>query len=315
LTPGRKPAAVARYPDPRCRRLTAQLAALHGVGIDQIVVGNGSNDVIHMIVESLRPEISLIVEPTYTEYLRECFNSGGEVWHWLADGHDFELEPFDYDYTRVGTIWLCNPNNPTGQLWPAGKLVPWMEAHPDTLFVVDESFLPFRADEAVHSLIPALPLLKNLIVIRSLTKFYTLPGLRLGYAVCQPDDAAGMRRYQVPWSVNALAQTAGLAALADVDFRERTLAWIDPAREAFYHQLASVSSCLEPLPTAANFFLLRLKEVTGPWLTRRLAERGLFIRNTSNFIGLDNHYVRVAIRREQANRRLVEELRTIFREL
>jgi threonine-phosphate decarboxylase len=309
----RKPDSVARYPDPECRALVARLAALHHVDPDQVVVGNGSYDLLHMIVESQRPDACVFVEPTYLGYLRAANRISVNFYHWLAEGDDFRLEPFNFEWASI--VWLCNPNNPTGQLWPAGKLVPWIEARAPTLFVVDESFLSFRADEAVHSLIPALAYLKNVIVVRSLTKLYTLPGLRLGYAVCQPNYAEEMREIQVPWSVNSLAQVAGLAALDDTAFRERTWAWLDATRETFRQQLANVSSCLEPVPTAANFILLRLKEITGPWLTRRLAERGLLIRDASNFIGLDKRYVRVAIRQDRANRRLVEELRTILREL
>src|SRR5262249_47984503 len=113
--------AVALYPDPDCTDLTARLAALHGVAAEQVVVGNGANDLIHALPWGARPRRAAVAEPTYTEYLRASLLAGAEVEHWLAEGDAFSLEPFDPE--RADLVWLCNPNNPTGQLWPRPALV------------------------------------------------------------------------------------------------------------------------------------------------------------------------------------------------
>jgi threonine-phosphate decarboxylase len=301
--------AIAGYPDPACRELTERLARLHGVGSDQVVAGNGSNELIHAIPRAFRPSRVAIVEPTYTEYLRASLLAGADVAHWLAEGDDFLPGPFDPEGAVL--VWLGNPNNPTGRLWPPGSLAPWLAAHPRTLFVVDEAFLPFRTDEAEHSLIPAVNRLPNLIVVRSLTKLYTVPGLRLGYAVAGPQRAACLRAQVVPWSVNALAQVAGLAALEDDAFLATTRGWFQDTQAAFLGQLRACSDHLHPLPSEANFVLLRLKSWTAGWLAERLEERGLAVRDAANFVGLDNHYVRVAVRRAEDNQRLLEELRIL----
>ncbi|MBV9125029.1 MAG: aminotransferase class I/II-fold pyridoxal phosphate-dependent enzyme, partial [Planctomycetes bacterium] len=171
---------VASYPDPECRPLSDLLAARHQVEPAQVLIGNGSNELIYLISRAWKPRRVAIVEPTYTEYLRASLLVGAEVDHWLPEEEAFQPQPFDPGAAEL--VWLCQPNNPTGQLWPAGTLAGWVEAHPRVLFVVDEAFLPFLPEEAEYSMIPALRRLPNLVVLRSLTKFYALPGLRIGYA-------------------------------------------------------------------------------------------------------------------------------------
>jgi threonine-phosphate decarboxylase len=297
--------SVARYPDPSCADLAARLAALHGVAPDQVVVGNGSSELIQALPRAVRPRRVAIAEPTYTEYLRASLLVGAEVEHWLADGEDFALAPFDPGGTDL--VWLCNPNNPTGQLWPRPLLLAWLKAFPRTCFVVDEAFLPFLPDEAAHSLVPDVERLPNLVVLRSLTKLYALPGLRLGYAVTDPDLAERLRGQLPPWSVNVLAQAAGRAALADAAFLARTRAWAETEMVFLHRQLTGLRH-LRPIPSRSVFQLLRLHGVTSARLTAALREHGLLVRDASNFVGLDRHHVRVSLRAPEDNRRLVGEL-------
>jgi threonine-phosphate decarboxylase len=302
---------IARYPDPRGRALTNRLAALHDVPPGQVCLGNGSNDLIYAVGRAFPQRHTSIVEPTYTEYLRASLLVGSTVTHWLAD-EDFRLEPFDLE--GAGLVWLGNPNNPTGHLWPAETLHSWIEAHPRTIFVVDEAFLPFLAAEAEHSLIRATTRLPNLIVLRSLTKIYAFPGLRLGYAVASTELAARLREQIVPWSINVLAQEAGLAALDDGDYLRRTRAWLQTEGKAFTAALAEFAEFLEPIPSRANFVLARLRNLTAARLTAGLADCGIFVRDASNFIGLDDRYIRLAIRPSADNRRLLHELRACLKE-
>jgi histidinol-phosphate/aromatic aminotransferase/cobyric acid decarboxylase-like protein len=301
------------YPDPDCRGLTERLALRHDVPAEAVVVGNGANDLIYATARALRPRRVAIAEPTYTEYLRASLLAGASASHWLAEGDDFRLAPFDPEGADL--VWLGNPNNPTGRLLPPGTLAPWVEGHPKTVFVVDEAFLPFRADEAEHSLVPACRRLPNLVALRSMTKVYALAGLRLGYAVACPALAARLREQVVPWSVNAVAQAAGVVTLDNDDyFLLTTRNWLGQNLGPFLAALGTCSDHLRVIPSEANFVLLRLKTVTAGWLCRRLAERGIAVRDASNFVGLDERYVRVALRTPGANARLVADLRQILRE-
>jgi threonine-phosphate decarboxylase len=299
---------VARYPDPACDDLVRQLAARHGVHPAHVVAGNGSNELIHAVPRAFRPRRVAVVEPTYTEYLRASLLAGAEMTHWLADGPAFEPRPFDPE--RADAVWLCHPNNPTGRLWPRETLAAWVADYPRTLFVVDEAFLPFRHDEAEHSLVSAAARRDNLIVLRSLTKVYTLPGLRLGYAVTSAARARRLRDHLGPWTVNALAQVAGVAALADEAFLARTHDWLGSTMPSFVEQLRAVPA-LRPLPSSANFVLVRLREGSAVELAVLLAQRGFVIRDCSNFVGLDGRYVRLAVRTAAENAGLVEALRLV----
>jgi threonine-phosphate decarboxylase len=303
---GRAGSGIASYPDPDCTALRSRLASMHGVAPGQVVAGNGSSELLQAIPQAVRPRRAAILEPTYTEYLRASLLAGAEVAHWLAEGDTFNPEPFDPEGADL--VWLCNPNNPTGRLWPRGVLRPWLEAHPRTLFVLDESFLPFRSDEAEHSLIAHVGRLPNLVVVRSLTKIYTLPGLRLGYAVTTPELADRLRARLVPWSVNALAQVAGLAALEDRRFLAETHCWFRSETRYVADTLEGLTRNLEPAPSQANFLLLRLHGATSAWLTATLRAQGILVRDASSFVGLDERYVRIGLRSREQNCVLLERL-------
>ena len=298
---------VVRYPEIESVALTVRLAALHDIAPAQVIVGNGSTELIYAIARACRPVRVAIAEPTFTEYLRASLLVGAASEHWLAEGSHFDLEPFDPGMAEL--VWLCNPNNPTGQLWPAALLQDWIRRQRRTLFVIDEAFLPFLEKEGEHSLVAETSASPNLIVLRSMTKVYTVPGLRLGYAVMNATLAQAIRTQLAPWSVSNLAQAAGLAALDDSRFLEMTRAWFKAERKAFDRILASLAPHLEVIPSQANFSLLRLPNGSSGGLVQALAEKGIAVREASNFVGLSAGYLRVAVRLATDNERLIGEMR------
>jgi threonine-phosphate decarboxylase len=301
---------IARYPDTNSLMLADELAKQHfGVDATQIVIGNGVNECIHAIARSRPPDVVAIVQPTYTEYHRACANAGHQVQHWLADSDNFQPEPFDPGPARM--VWLCNPNNPTGRLWRRDELWSWIKAYPNVEFVVDESFLPFRRN--VSSLVSLVKQLGNLIVLRSLTKLFTLPGLRLGYLLTNPDRASALRSDQPWWPIGVLSQLAGLAALKDKRFIRKTQAWLKPERNLLVRQLRLFSPHLRPVPSQANFVLIRLEGVSAQKLSDLLLQQGISIRvATSRFVGLKGEYIRLAVRTRRENRQLLTALRSIL---
>jgi threonine-phosphate decarboxylase len=303
-------AAVARYPDADCRLLTRHLARLHGLGRECVVAGNGAAELIHAAARAVRPRRVAIAEPTFTEYRRASLRCGAVIDHWLSEKAYYQPAPFDPE--GAGLVWLCNPNNPTGRLWSRGEIAPWVAAHPESVFVVDEAFLPFRPDEPDHSLGAAVERLPNLIVVRSLTKLYALPGLRLGYALAAPEWARRLREQLPPWSVNGLAQLAGLTALEDDPYRQRTHAWFEAEPVRFFQKLRNLAAHLEALPTQANFILLRLRHATAEVVARRLGERHILVRDAGDFVGLSPSWVRVAVRTAAENDRLLAALADVM---
>jgi threonine-phosphate decarboxylase len=305
---------IANYPDPECQQLAARLATYHRVDPRQIVVGNGSNELIYTIARTFTPRRVAIAEPTYTEYLRASLSVGASAEHWLAEGCNFLVTCFDPKGADL--VWLANPNNPTGQRWPpAWVMAEWMQEQPGSVFIVDEAFLPFWSDAAERTLVPHVERLRNLIVLRSMTKFFTLPGLRLGYAVTTPELAQRLGANLVPWSVNVLAQSAGVAAVDDVAFHEKTLHWFERNASRFQYDLAGLPGFddeLQLIGSYANFVLLKLKHKTSRQLVMLLRERGIAIRDASNFVGLGDHYVRLAVSTPGNNRRLLDALASVL---
>jgi threonine-phosphate decarboxylase len=309
---------IAHYPDPDCRELTHKLAALHGVDPDCIVVGNGSNELIYAVARALWPAHVAIAEPTYTEYLRASLLVGAHVDHWLAEGDDFKFEPFDPDGAEV--VWLCDPNSPTGTAWPSYPTLEWVTAT-RAIFVVDEAFWPliglgmnearlFDHSRWIRRLRERS--LSNLIVLRSFTKFFGFPGLRLGYLATHADLARRIRAELAPWSVSQLAMLAGLAALDDESFQRRTAEWKRELHyDAYMGPLLAAAPWVQSVLGDTNFELWRLRGLSAARLCTELVEHGIIIRDASNFVGLDERYVRVAKGTPQQNERLFAALREI----
>jgi threonine-phosphate decarboxylase len=303
---------IARYPDTDSSILVKALARHHRVDPGQIVIGNGVNECIHAVARSRPPDVVAIVQPTYTEYHRTCLNGGHQVQHWLANGKNFQPEPFDPGPARM--VWLCNPNNPTGRLWRRKQLLPWIEAHPDVDFVVDESFLPFRGDVASHSLIRWVKCLGNVIVLRSLAKLFTLAGLRLGYLVAHPERASALRSDQPWWPIGVLSQVAGVAALKDKGFVQRTQAWLKPERNLLLYKLDAFSDYLHAVLSETNFVLVRLQGISAEMLNYKLLRHNICIRvATKRFVGLEGEYIRLAVRTRKENEQLITALQAILK--
>jgi histidinol-phosphate aminotransferase len=244
----------------------------------------------------------LLVGPTFGEYTRAAVLMGAHLCHYTAQPEDFNvmLEDIEQLLRRLQPrlVFLCNPNNPTGTFIDPDVITHWATAWPDTLFVVDEAYLTFAA--SAPSVLPVRR--PNMLVLRSMTKAYALAGLRLGYAVGVADVLDTLRRARPPWSVNALAQAAGIAALQDTAHLASCLKRIAAAQ---YDLIAGLQALgLTPVPSTTHFFLLRVSH--GAVYRQGLLERGILIRDCASF-GLPA-YIRVATRRPDENARLLAAL-------
>src|SRR5439155_12871967 len=165
--------------------------------------------------------LSHLVEPTYGEYRRTAALNGlrNKVW----DGHVLGWDQDFFPEGASGVVWTGHPNNPTGRAWDRDRLLEVTDRTHSGLTVVDEAYLPFLPDEAERTLVPAVAARDNLVVLRSMTKIYAFPGLRIGYAVAPPDMAARLRRWQQPWTVTTAAEIAARVAVDDDDYVRRTV--------------------------------------------------------------------------------------------
>jgi histidinol-phosphate aminotransferase len=298
-----------RYPDRESLALRRALAAHLAVGVEQIVIGNGTAELIQLTAHAfLRGDDHVfILGPTFGEYARACSLMGARVHTWQADPADafvVDVEAVGYLLltTRPRLAFLCRPNNPTGTVLPLAAVRAWADAAPETLFVVDEAYLAFAAG-VESSLTLGLP---NMVSLHSMTKDYALAGLRLGYAVGHRDTISALARVRPAWNVNALAQAAGLAALEDQAHLQRTLRQLRRATDLLVSGFSLIG--LPPCPSAVHFFLVEVGDARE--FRRKLLRRGILVRDCTSF-GLPAH-VRIAARQPDDNLRLVRAVSEVL---
>ncbi|MBW4623734.1 MAG: threonine-phosphate decarboxylase CobD [Cyanosarcina radialis HA8281-LM2] len=341
-------AAISSYPDPNYHQLRSALSEIHRLPPEWILPGNGSAELLTWVGWDLaKLEMTCLITPAFGDYWRvlrafkidvlECpldvereeRNKGeGEqrsspsttlrargaeeqrsVLHSrLNTQHSTLSKALNTPHSLKGLL-LNNPHNPTGTLFQRETILPYLDEF--DLVVIDEAFMDFLPPEQQQSAIAWVQEYPNLVVLRSLTKFYSLPGLRLGYAVAHPDRLRRWQQQRDPWPVNVLAAAAGEAAIADTDFQQQTWNWLEPARSVLFDRLSQLPG-LQPHPSAANFLLVRSTLPSSQLQARLLESDRILIRDCLSFPELGDRYFRIAVRSEFENQRLLKALDAIF---
>lgn len=303
---------LVHYPDSSSATLREALAACHGFTPQQICVANGSTELIHLIprMQRFRIKRALLLVPSFSEYARSLELSGWSVDPLVmsaADGFKLDITKIEKAlYRKYDLLFLCNPGNPTGRLYTRHEIGRLLELcrQAGTLFVHDEAFMDFCEEESAKQFLDEDG---SLLILRSMTKFYGFPGLRLGYALGSPTLITELERLRPPWSVGLLAQAAGLAALADTNYARMTRELVAVERQRL--STALQGGGVKVFGGVANYLLVEiLTGLTATELQHRLMERGILIRNCCNFAGLDERFFRVAVRSGRENDRLLQAL-------
>ena len=282
------------YPDDECLALRSALSEKEGLAEENILVGSGSNESIYILASYETSRENRILQPVYGEYLRALNNFGA-----FTD-NIFGLE--GSDIPKGGTVWICNPCNPTGNFIPDAQLDEFMARLPNSLFIVDEAYRDFIWTEEVRAPFKILP---NVIRLRSLTKIYNLCGARVGYVISSAEAAERLKKRQPTWSVSGIAQEAALFFLGDKTLPTRT-------KEYYAAEMPRLLSAVKDagfavMPTCVNYFLMETGDDAG--LMKFLLQKGIVVRHTRNFPGLDGKYVRIAARTRLENDVLISALR------
>jgi len=210
----------------------------------------------------------------------------------------------------VDTVFICNPNNPTGHLIPSNILIELCKANHEKIFIIDESYLYFVVDGQNESLTSKG--LNNVIVLHSFSKVFGIPGLRLGFLTSSPDIIQKISRYKRPWNVNRLAQLAGIFLLAQDQFIKDVARFTKTQRAAFLEQLRDMTE-LRPFPGVTNFILFKLTgRLKAGDVFKKLAESRILIRDCSNFYGLSDRFIRIALRTPEVNNICIQKLKAIL---
>ena len=304
---------VVNYPDPEARELKAALAEHYQVPRERLVLGNGAAELFYLFLNTVRPKAVLVPVPSFSEYERSALAAGAKVEYFplpLASGLSLDMAALAGEARRSGAevVIVGNPNNPTGQLLETAELEGFLRATEDMAkppwLLVDESFLDFRRDGEFYRARGLLETYGRLFIVQSLTKFYALPGLRLGFGIGSQELVRKLELSKDVWNVNYLAQKAGVAALRQQAYACETVKLVEEERRFVFEGLSKFKGIV-PYPPTVNFLLLRLENMSSVDFAAAMRQQGILVRDCSNYPGLDECHVRVAVKNRQDNEKLL----------
>jgi threonine-phosphate decarboxylase len=303
-------ANILHYPDIEAENVKESIRRHWNISKNNIIIGNGSIELIHLLMQSLMPRTISIPTPTFSEYERaaRCVRSK-ITFIPLKERDNFQLNLSEIPKSEV--LFLCNPNNPTGNLLIKNPNL--IDKIPAKLIIIDEAFMDFLKDEKKLSLINVTRKNKKIVILRTFTKFFAIPGLRIGYLIAHNDIVTLLRKRQIPWSVNVYAQKAGELTLTDKSYIRKTKMFVQKEKDFLFYNLTKIKK-LFSYPSETNFILLKIKSksINAPILTQKLIQKGILIRNCDNFRGLNNKFIRIAVRNRPENIKLINALKEII---
>jgi L-threonine-O-3-phosphate decarboxylase len=302
-------ADLKAYPDPNYQQLRAALGEFHQLPPDWILPGNGSAELLTWACRELaRLTPTYLIKPAFGDYYRALNAFSARVVEYPLESFELPTLNLPPNLEQAGLL-LNNPHNPTGLLFETKLVLPLLDR--SSLVVVDEAFMDFLPPPQQCSLIGMVQDFPNLVILRSLTKFYSLPGLRLGYAIAHPDRLKRWQQWRDPWSVNTLAAAAATAAIQDTQFQQQTWEWLAIARPQLFNGLAALPGLL-PYPGAANFLLVKSDQSVTQLQLALLRQYKILIRDCLSFPELGDRYFRVAVRTEAENQQLLQGLAAVL---
>ncbi|WP_297433523.1 histidinol-phosphate transaminase [uncultured Cetobacterium sp.] len=306
--------SLEKYPDIDYIELRTSIGDYNNCHIDDVVVGNGATEVLFLYMKAVKAKKVLIIAPTFAEYERAAKAAGRDI-KFFPLSKDFSLnENMLLEFiTDEDVVVMCNPNNPTGKfqnLEKIKKIADFLERKNKKLFI-DEAFIEFVdnwKDKTAFLLKH-----KNIFILRALTKFFALPGVRLGYGLTYDRAILNeIKNIREPWSVNGVAEIAGKTMLLDTLYIHETENWIKQEKIWFYEELCKIDN-IEVTPTETNFILVKLLNDNAKSFRKKMIENGVLVRDASNFMFLDESYIRLAIKDRKKNEKVLEALRRVLK--
>lgn len=293
---------VQHYPEPGCESLKLLIAKLYNLVPEQIVVTNGAMEAIYLIAQAYKNTSATIVVPTFAEYEDACSIHQLKIsflaWEDLTPQYEFKTK----------LIFICNPNNPTGAVLSKEFMNSLLLGNQRTVFVLDEAYIDFTSE--ISSSLEYLSSFPNLIIIRSLTKKFAIPGLRLGFIVSNSENNLKISKFKIPWSVNVIAAEAGKFIISNWDKLEESKANLLSETGVFWNEVNAIKG-IHAFPTHTHFFLCVSTVQSAAQLKSFLIEKfGILIRDASNFRGLSPGHFRISCQKKSDNQSLVSALKT-----
>lgn len=308
---------LTKYPDPDYLDLRNKIAEYNAVKLENVIVGNGATEILFLYMKALKPKKVLLLAPCFAEYKRALDSIQTKVEYFpLEKKRDFVLNVDKFikaiKSNHYDLVLLCNPNNPTGTLIDLEALeqIKNCVEGEKIYLLIDEAFIEFVGEWKTKT--GMLLQSENIFVMRALTKFFAIPGLRLGYGLSYNQEVLQkLQAEKEPWSVNAFANLAGLVMLDDREYIDKTEAWIQEEKRFMYQELRKISN-IKVYKTEANFILLELFTMDSACLQEKMLEKDVLIRDASNFKFLNHRFVRLAIKERESNIRVLRTLAEII---
>lgn len=308
--------AITTYPDRDYVSLRSSISDYIHAPLENIMVGNGSTELISIFIKLIKAKHALMLGPTYSEYERELTLSGSSFsYFYLKEENEFALPIDELEkelVNNVDLLILCNPNNPTSTVLTTTKLREILTlCKKNNIYVlIDETYIEFTEDISLYSAVPLTEEFDNLVVLRGISKFFAAPGLRLGYAVCGNQELLKcVNENKNPWTINTLASIAGEIMFSDVEYMEQTKTLISTERKRICDILKK-SPDLHVFEPSANFVLVKICKpgITAFDLFEACIRKGLMIRDCSTFQGLSESYFRFCFMSPEKNDELVHTI-------
>lgn len=305
---------IVHYPDVEQGELKEAAADYYGISPDNLMPGNGSVELINIVLEALRPSKAVIPSPAFSEYALSCKSRGIEAVFINLRANDFryDVKLFDKTKDRItpnSLLILCNPNNPTGKLIPKEDLTVMLKGlqNKKSYLMLDEAFMDFvDTDESMVSFIEKYD---NLIILKSVTKFFALPGLRLGFVLANRKLIKKLYTLKDPWNINTFAGFVGAGVMRDRQYIANTRQYISQEKRRLWENIKAIPGLASLYPEANFIFVKITKDIKVAALSERLRKKGILIRDCSNYTFLDDSFFRVAVKSTQDNNSLISALR------
>ncbi|NOQ26048.1 MAG: aminotransferase class I/II-fold pyridoxal phosphate-dependent enzyme [Bacteroidales bacterium] len=295
---------IGNYPEVVGESSNALLAEKHNINSSNILISNGATEAFYMLALLYKKCSSTIFVPSFSEYADAC-NVHDHRIHYLTNtilSNKLSIE------TKL--VWLCNPNNPDGKIIEPNYILSLCKKYPETIFIIDEAYADFVSQDI--SVINHVSEQENLIVVKSLTKKYAIPGLRLGYIAAHDSIITKLLAVKMPWSNNTLALSAVKYTLQQNDDNFDLLELLLLSR-SLQNELSKING-IKVFTSNTSFFLIKTKHTSKKVFDYLLEKYGILVRNASNFQGLDNHYIRICTQNQTKNQLLIKVLKQWMRE-
>lgn len=289
---------VRNYPEPEPLTLENEIAHTHGVEKDNVMATNGATEAIYLIAQLFRSERTSVLQPTFAEYADACRVNGIQI------SNITSLDAISI--ADADLVWVCNPNNPTGEVIDKGEILRLADTHSQSLFVVDQSYAAYTTQSVIQP--QEACTMNNVMILSSMTKDFGVPGLRLGYVTAKSNVINQLRHLRMPWSVNSLAIEAGIYLLHHTNEYVINAKALCEQRQRVAMMMNDME--IETYPSDSNILLCHLPKGDAASLKEYLAmKHGILIRDASNFYGLDHSHFRIAVQTEEENNELIKAIK------